>query len=183
MGRYTTASRAWVAWLAIAAAGVSILSGPPTTATSSDWLLLGLLAICGATAHLFPVRSALGGATYTVTNVFLITGAAILPPQLLTLLAILALTPERWRRRGRPGLMMGWLFNVSQSALALHVGGAWVHFAGVHSLSNWQDVLVLLIGAALFTATQDILVGVIISLQSRTPLFSSDTFRLPALLS
>src|SRR5207245_5789892 len=116
MGRYTTASKAWVAWLAIAATAMTMLSGSPTTATGMDWLALLLFAVAGATAHLFPVRSALGGATYMLTNVFLIAGAAVLPAPLLTPLAILALTPERWRRRGRPGLMIGWLFNVSQSA-------------------------------------------------------------------
>src|SRR5919198_2720858 len=120
MGRYTTASLAWVAWLAVAATAMTMLSGPPSAATRIEWIALALFAATGATAHLFPVRSALGGATYTLTNVFLITGAVVLPPSLLTPLAVLALTPERWRRRGRPGFLIGWVFNVSQTAVALH---------------------------------------------------------------
>src|SRR5205085_634379 len=113
------------------------------------WVALLLFAVAGATAHLFPVRSALGGATYMLTNVFLIAGAAVLPAPLLTPLALVALTPERWRRRGRPGLMIGWLFNVSQSAVALHVAGAFVHLVGVTNVASVNELFVLVLAATL----------------------------------
>ncbi len=183
MRRYTTASLAWVAWLAIAATALTILSGPPSAATSAEWLALTLFALGGATTHMFPVRSALGGATYTLTNVFLITGAVVLPAPLLTPLAILALTPERWRRRGRPGLLIGWVFNVGQSALALHAAGAVARAFGVRAEGTPIELLALLAAAIVFTVAQDVMVGVMIALQSRTSIFSSDVFRLPALLS
>jgi len=183
MGRYTTASKAWVGWLAFAAVAATLLRGLPTDATPADWLALALFAVCGAVVHLFPIKSALGGATFTLTNVFLIGGAAILPTSLLTPLAILALTPERWRRRGRPGLLIGWVFNVSQSTVALHVAGFWVQSAGVGNPADPRNLLVLLVGAVVFTLVQDILVGVMIGLQSGASIRNTDTFRLPALLS
>ena len=61
------------------AVGVSVLVGAPHDISSEAWIALALLGTCGAVAHLFPVRSARGGATYTLTNVFLIAGAACLP--------------------------------------------------------------------------------------------------------
>ena len=183
MGQYTTGAKAWVAWLTLGAAAATALSGDPRTASLHDWLVLAVIAACGATAHQFPARSALGGATFTLTNVFLLTGAVNLPPALLTPLAALALTPERWRRRGRPGLLIGWLFNVSQTAIALHVASAVIQHTATGSVSTVLDVLALLVAAGLFTLVQNVLVGVIISLQSGTPIFASDTFTMPALLS
>jgi hypothetical protein len=183
MRPFSTASKAWVAWLTALAVGVSVVVGAPRDISAEAWIALALLGGCGAVAHLFPVRSARGGATYTLTNIFLIAGAACLPLSLLTPLAIIALTPERWARRGRPGMFIGWSFNVAQSALALHVAGSWLHWLGVAEPGSAKQVVGLAIAAALFTIVQDVLVGVVISLQKGTPFFRAATFSLPALLS
>ena len=58
MRPFSTASKAWVAWLTALAAGVSVLVGAPHDVSSEAWIALALLGACGAVAHLFPVRSA-----------------------------------------------------------------------------------------------------------------------------
>src|SRR4029077_5282552 len=124
----------------LAAVAITILAGPPVSERPLDWVALGLLVLCGGIGPRFPLRSAMNPATYELTNVFVVAGAVLLPPGLLTLLALLVLTPESWRDRSRPGALVRWLFNVSQTLIATQAAGAVVRAAGdpqLDSLSHW----------------------------------------------
>src|SRR5438132_14391706 len=123
MRGFSRASKGWVACLTAIAVVVTWQVGTPRSVPAETWIAFALLSGCASIAHLFPIRSARGGATYTLTNVFMVAAAATLPTTLLTLLAVIAITPERWSRRGKPGLAIGWLFNLSQTAIALHAAG------------------------------------------------------------
>src|SRR5919201_5684505 len=120
MGRYTPGARIWVDLVALAAVVATLLAGNPLDADSRGWVELALLASCAAIAHVFPIRSASNGVTYQVTNVFLVAAALTLPRELLTLLPVVALSADTWQQRRRPGTAFRWIFNVSQTVLAVH---------------------------------------------------------------
>ncbi|MBI3974507.1 MAG: diguanylate cyclase [Chloroflexi bacterium] len=185
MKRYRFSTHVWIVLVA-AAALVGTVAGtrgelPPHVA----WLALGALAVCAAIAHLFPIRSAADGATasYQVTNVFLIAGGVVLPPSLITALVVLALTPQAWLRRDRPGTVVRWLFNVSQTVVAGQLAQAWVAALDLHHLGGVPDLVVLVGAGAVFTIAQAMLVGVAIALQSRIPLYRVETLSPAALLA
>lgn len=172
-----------------AALTVTALRALPFSAALTDWLLLGVLILGAAIAHAFPIRSAFDGATYRLTNVFVVAGAVILPASLLTLLPVLALLPDSWRKRQSAGVWVRWLFNVAQTVLAAHAASAWVQWltiaggSGEVSFSDLRPLAALLGAALLFTLLQEVLVGMAIALNSRIPLLRADTLTLPALLS
>src|SRR2546423_9442821 len=118
MTRFPPAARAWVGLVATLAMATAIVAGPPLDQAWTDWLLLGLIAAAAATAHLFPIRSALGGASHRLTNVFVIAGAVLLPLSLVAVLPVLAIGPERWQHRKRSGALFGGIFNIGQTILA-----------------------------------------------------------------
>ncbi len=132
MGNEKPGVRYWVAAVAVAAIVVTVWVSRSFTATLMDALALGLLSLCAALAHLFPIRSASDGASYRLTNVFVIAGAIILPTDLLTPLAALAVLPDVWQRRhrGLGRVLLGWVFNLSQTSLAAHAAGAWASGIG-----------------------------------------------------
>lgn len=182
MGRYTFAARIWVGTVAMAAVVVTALQVPQTAPIPADWLALTLLALCAAVAHVFPIRSASDGASYRLTNVFVVAGAVILPPVLLPPLCLLAITPDSWLRRRSPGGPVRWVFNGSQTALAAYATSASIGWIGGRELDDLRDVAVLLGGATLFTLVQAILVGLVISFNSHVPPLRADTFAPSALL-
>lgn len=181
MGHYTPAAKVWigvVSVIALVTTGVNMLS---SFAPLASWVGLLLLGACAGIAHIFPTRSAYGGTTYRITNVFVMAGAIFLPPALLTLLAIIALTPDSWRGRARPGARVRWLFNVSQLAVAAHVAALWISFTGADQIRTVFDLPLLLIAVSLFAVAQAALVAVIISLNSEVPFLRTGVFSLSAL--
>ena len=114
MGRYTSAALIWVATVSLVAVGVTTVLLPgASSAGPSEWMALAFLALCAAAAHVFPIRSASDGASYRLTNVFVLAGAVMLPPGLLSPLVLIAISPETFLRRRRPGVWIRWAFNVS----------------------------------------------------------------------
>jgi diguanylate cyclase (GGDEF)-like protein/putative nucleotidyltransferase with HDIG domain len=182
MGRYTLGAKIWigaVTGLAVLATAARLDAAAPTPI---QWLALALLALAAAAAHVFPIRSAVNGATYRMTNVFVIAGAVVLPAALVALVPALAMTPDSWRGRRRPGVVKRWLFNVSQAVLTAQIAGALVTWTGAARLSTPVDLVGLIGAAAAFTLTQATMVGVIIALNSNIPLARAGTFAPPALL-
>jgi diguanylate cyclase (GGDEF)-like protein/putative nucleotidyltransferase with HDIG domain len=147
----------------------------------------GLPLASSAVAQQSPItfrsESALDGKTYHMTNVFVVAGALVLPPGLLTFLPLIALSPKSRADRRRPGAGIRWLFNIAQTTLAVHAAGAAAQWLETGSLRQ-HDILLLpgLAGAvALYALLQATLVGVIIALNSRTPLLRTGVFALTAL--
>src|SRR5688572_22476993 len=133
MGKGKPAVTVWICTVTAAAAlvtAITVLLTERSTWTFEPFLALGLLALCAAVAHWFPIKSATDGVSYKLTNVFVLAGAIILPPALLALLAMLATAPELWQRRHRPRVLVGWVFNVSQTLLAAQVAGIWARWIG-----------------------------------------------------
>jgi diguanylate cyclase (GGDEF)-like protein/putative nucleotidyltransferase with HDIG domain len=183
MGQYAPAARAWVRLVALAAISITVLGLQPFTATLADWSALGLLATCAAVAHVFPIRSAADGASYRMTSIFVIAAAAILPPGLLSLVAVAAISPENWLRRRSSGLAVRWLFDVAVTTVAAHAAGGLVRWTGSQQMSDAYDLIVLVGAAALFTLAQAALEGVATASNARTPIAQVNTFALPALVS
>jgi diguanylate cyclase (GGDEF)-like protein/putative nucleotidyltransferase with HDIG domain len=185
MRRFSRLTLAWVGMMVVAAIAATTISLLSTSATRGDWLILAVLALCGAIANIYPITSAFGGASYRLTNVSVIAGAIILPPGLVALLPLLAITPELWVHRDRPRerLIVGWSFNVSATTISALVASLLIHRFDGYALSDLRDLLVLLVAVTLFTLVSALLVGVVIALHSRIPLPRVDTFTGPALLS
>jgi diguanylate cyclase (GGDEF)-like protein/putative nucleotidyltransferase with HDIG domain len=198
MGRDHIAIQVWAWTFAVTVAAVAVsagamlgmhshddLAGAAVTLAESDWLVFWILAACATAANRFSTKSARGGASFRFTNVFIIAGAVLLMPPMLTALPILATAPDLLLRRDRPKarVLVGWLFNAAQAVLAAQGAGLWVHWLGGHDLAGVLDVAVLLGGAMVFTLIQAVLVGVVIALDRRIPIRRADTFTLPALLS
>jgi diguanylate cyclase (GGDEF)-like protein/putative nucleotidyltransferase with HDIG domain len=185
MGRYRPAVRYWIAAVALAAAAVTAATLRPHTAGTDDWLTFALITLCAALANVFPIKSASDGASLRLTNVFIIGGAVILPPGLLSLLPAFAIAPDLWlhRRRPRGRLLLGWTFNVAQTILAIHAAGAVVSRAGGLRVTDVHDLAVLVGATVAFTVTQELLVGVVIALSSRIPITRVPIFGGPTLLS
>jgi len=171
-----------VAATAMTAVAATLLHPQAFAAAPSDWLVLALLALCAACAHMFPVRSASNGAVYPMTNVFVIAGAVLLPPGLAALLPVLALTPDSWRSRRSPGALIRWTFNISQTALAAYAAGSLVRWAGVRELHGIPELAVVVVAAALFVVAQAAMVGVAIASNSRISFRRTGVFDPPALL-
>ncbi len=183
MSRYTPSAQAWIDGIALSAVVVSVLAGIPFDVSPAQWLALLLLMVGGAFAHLFPIRSTFNGATFQVTNVFLVAGAVILPAPLLTPLVLVSMTPGAWLQRHRPGTLVRWAFNTAQTALAVHGAAAVSRLTHGAQLNDLNDLAGLVLTAAVFTVVQEALVGVVISLNHRKPLLTTDTFTLSSMLS
>ena len=182
MQRYNVATRIWIGIVLAASLAITILRLQPHGVTGSELAALATLALCAAVASAFPIRSASGGAVYHLTGIFFVAGAVILRPAFCTLLPILALTPDTWRGRHRPGALVRWTFNIAQTVVAMHVTGMWFDWVAGGQIGDPRGLVALLGASILFTFTQAVLVGAIISLQSGVPFLRSDTFALPALL-
>src|SRR6266851_4019241 len=182
MGRYTPAARLWIVLVALAAVTLVVRTFPSATPSVSDWLVLALLAVCAAAAHHFPIRSADNSAVFAMTNVLLIAGALILPPGLVGLLPVLALTTQSLLRRHVAGESVRWLFNTAQTTLAALAAASLVEWAGGRSLHDPRSLALGLVAGALFVMAQATLVGIVIALNSRIPLAQAATFSRPALL-
>ena len=183
MSRYPLSTRLWVAATAIFAALVAATAARSLHPTPGDWLALGLLAFCAGLAHAFPINSARSTATYPVTNVFLVAGAAVLPPGLLPLLPLLVMSADSFRTRARPGTGMRWVFNVAQTVLAAEAASFCVQLVGGASVEEPLSLLGLAGAAVVFTLAQALLVGIVISLTSGRPLRTVDTLAPAGLLS
>ncbi|MFN8513109.1 MAG: diguanylate cyclase [Thermomicrobiales bacterium] len=182
MGRYTPAARVWVITIVLVGLAISVADLDGAQGVGAVWPALIVFALCATVAHGFPIKSAFDGATYQLTNIFLVAGAIILPPGLLLLLPLAAITPNVWRQRQRPGAVVRWAFNVSQTALAMqitHLGTEVLRALPV----AYAELLSLLGGAILFTVSQALIVGMVIACQSKLPLARADTLAQPALLS
>ncbi|MBI3973345.1 MAG: diguanylate cyclase [Chloroflexi bacterium] len=211
MGREQVSLRVW-AWtlaVAIAAATMSVAmvmrfhphgasdvghAGPAEVVTlvgvagalaRSDWAVFGLFVFCAAVANKLSTKSAAGGTSFRFTSVFIIAGAVLLPPAMLTLLPVLAVAPDWWLRRHRPRarVLVGWIFNAAQTVLAAQTASLWVHWLRGYDAAGVLNVAVLLGAAAIFTLIQAVLVGAVIALDRRIPITRADTFTVPALLS
>src|SRR5262245_28699025 len=111
MGRYTPGARVWVTVVAAGGFAATLHAVANTSASATDWLVLALLAVCAAISHHFPIRSADGSATFAITNILLVAGAVALPPGVVALLPLIALTPQSWLRRDVAGEWVRWAFN------------------------------------------------------------------------
>jgi diguanylate cyclase (GGDEF)-like protein len=180
--RYTPATWLWIGLVTLAAVSVTVRAFQESRVTSTDWLVLGLLAVCAAAAHHFPIRSADGSATFAITNVLLIAGAIILPPGLVGLLPVLALSPQSWLRRHAAGELARWVFNTAQATLAVLAAATLVEWAQGRSPHDPRSLAVGLGAGATFIVVQATLVGIVIALNSGIPLARAATFARPALL-
>src|SRR5687768_10174132 len=115
MARYTPGARAWIIIVAVACAAATLLRLDPAAVNSAHLTALVLLTTCAAVASAFPIRSALGAASFQLASLFFIAGSVILPSSFCTLLPLLALTPGTWRRRHTQGVWVRWTFNVTQT--------------------------------------------------------------------
>jgi diguanylate cyclase (GGDEF)-like protein len=183
MQRYNVPTRIFICLVVAASIAITMVRLQPREVTGPELAALACLALGAAIASAFPIRSASGGAVYHLTGIFFVAGSIILRPAFCTLLPVLALTPETWRRRDRPGALARWLFNTAQTVLAMHVTSAWFDWLAGGHIGDARGLVALLGASVLFTLAQAVLVGAIISLQSRTPFLRSDTFAVPALLS
>ncbi len=182
MSRYTPAARVWVITIVLVGLAISLVSLEGAQGAGASSTALIVFALCAAIAHAYPIKSAFDGATYQLTNIFLVAGAIILPPGLLLLLPLAAITPNLWQQRKRPGAVVRWAFNVSQTVLAMqitHLGVVELRLAPFAQ----SELLALLGGAILFTVSQALIVGMAIACQSKVPLARADTLAGPALLS
>jgi diguanylate cyclase (GGDEF)-like protein len=178
VGSVTTVAVAVTAWSIVA--DIAAWNVP-----ARAFLMLALLAACAAVAHAYPIRSATDAATYSLTNVFIVAGASVLPASLITPLVFAALLPDSWRQRHRPGALLRLAFNISQASLAAHVAGVWVRTVSGDRMGDVQNLehIIGLAGApVLFTLAQALLVGVAIALQSGIPLHRVDTLAPTSLL-
>lgn len=152
--------------------------------TPLDWAAVLLLAICAAIAHRFPISSASSSSSIRLTPIFVVAGSAILPIGLLTPLALLTIAPDLWFRRHRPRVLVGWVFNAAQSAVGAHAAALIIAtFGRPGQLESVTDLAVLLAAAATFMLLQEVLVAVVVAIDTRTPLTRSSLFTQPALLS
>src|SRR5688500_2511229 len=185
MGRYSQTALIWVATVALAAVGLTTVHLAAALRVDLQyWLAVGFLALCAGVAHIFPIRSATDGASYRLTNVFVLAGAIVLPSALLSPLVVLAISPETLLRRRRPGALVRWAFNVSQTAVAAHAANALASAIGAAGVPLEGRIVALLgmtSAAAVFTLLQAVLVGLVISLNSRIPLTRADTLTPTAL--
>jgi len=173
----------WVGATAILAGAATALSSTTLAASTPEILALGVLGVCAAIAHRFPIASPFQAASFRLTHVFVVAGAVVLPPYLLTPLVLLAISPDLWFRRHRPRVLFGWVFNVAQTSLSAHAAALWIAMAGHPRLTSPLDLLILLSGAALFSLIQEALVAVVVALDTQTPLRRSTLFSQPALIS
>ncbi len=183
MRRYTPAARIWIVTVTAVTIVVSVLMARYQPVAPRDWLTLGILGVCAAVAHFFPIRSTSNEASFRLTNVFIIAGAIILPVNLLTLLAIIALAPESWRDRRRTSGIVRWVFNTAQAALAANVSGFLVHAFSMRHLADLSDLMVIVGGAICFIIVQNLIVGVAMSLHFRTALWNADVLQWTALVT
>jgi diguanylate cyclase (GGDEF)-like protein len=183
MQRYNVPTRIFICLVVVASIAITLVRLQPRAVTGPELAALVCLALGAAIASAFPIRSASGGAVYHLTGIFFVAGSLILRPAFCTLLPVLALTPETWRRRQRPGALARWMFNTAQTVLAMHITGLWFDSLAGSQIGDARGLVALLGASILFTLAQAVLVGAIISLQSRTPFLRSDTFAVPALLS
>lgn len=175
---------AWVTLVVALATGATLSRLSTQLALEpADWLAFAGLAACASIAHRFPIRFTFDGASFRLTHVFVVAGAIVLPPALITPLALVAISPDLWFGRHRPRVVLGWLFNVAQTAISAHAAASLIRVVGGPQLVGPVDLLVLLVGAALFTAVQEVLVAVIVALDSRTPISRTGLFNQPALVS
>ncbi|HEU5318407.1 MAG TPA: diguanylate cyclase [Chloroflexota bacterium] len=169
MGKGKPKVTAWIVAVTVSAVLATALTFGTGTYGVEAFLAVVVLALCAAIAHWFPIRSAADGVSYKLTNVFVLAGAIIAPAGLLPVLVALATTPELWQRRHRPRVLIGWIFNLSQTLLAAQFAGLWAHWLGGQHLDDVVDLAGLLGSAVLFNAAQAVLVGVIIALDSGIP--------------
>jgi diguanylate cyclase (GGDEF)-like protein/putative nucleotidyltransferase with HDIG domain len=83
-----------------------------------DWAIFGVLASAAALAQLFPARTP-RDQTYATAVIFLATGALLLPPELIPLMAVIQHVPEWLKIRYRWYLQT---FNICNWTLALLAG-------------------------------------------------------------
>jgi GGDEF domain-containing protein len=183
MREFRPAAKLWVEVVVLAAISTTIGTHQLFGLDKSNWIAFGLLAVCAAFAHVFPIRPAFDNVTYHLTNAFMIAAAMLLAPYQAALLPALALAPDLWLRRGVPGVPVFWAFNASQTSIATLATLAWLRWTGAQQLDDGRDVATLLVGVGIFTLVQAVLVGVVVSLNSRRPLLQAGTLSRGALLS
>jgi len=181
VGRYTIGARVWVGITSGIALLLATWSLRDLGLTQSDLIAFAVLSICGGIAHGFPIRSIFDGASIRLTNVFIVAGAAVLPVGLVTLLPIAAITPDTIIKRRNPGALTRWSFNVSQTVIASLATSIFVRWASGAAQDDLLYLGALVVAALLFSAVQALMVGIVISLNSRIPLRQADTFTLPHL--
>lgn len=96
--------------LVVAAAAVFSVPFHLQPATQTDWLICAVLTACAGAAQMLPVQTPAFQAYYT-TTVFFVSGALLLPPQLLALMIILSHLPE-WARYRYPWYIQ--TFNIAK---------------------------------------------------------------------
>lgn len=183
MGRYTSSARAWIAVVTAAAIVVAGLSVASLRATPANIAIFTLLGACAAVAHLFPVRMGWGGRSFHVTNALLVPGGLLLPIGLAVVLPLVALSPSSLRARRRPGEAFRWTYNVSQTTLAIAALTVVAHALHVQGANE----LALLFGACIagiaFLVVQEMLVTIVIALNTHGSALSALTLDRTGLLS
>jgi diguanylate cyclase (GGDEF)-like protein len=174
---------AWVDLIVLAALAATFGAHQLLPTQDGSWAALALLLVCAAVAHAFPIRPAFDNVTYHLTGAFVLAGAMLLSPVQLAVLATFSIASDLWLRRRMPGVWVLWAFNAAQTTIASLVVLLWLRWAHTRQLETLQDTVVLVVGVALFTFIQALLVGVVVALNSRKSLFSAGTFSRAALLS
>ncbi|HWI53359.1 MAG TPA: diguanylate cyclase [Symbiobacteriaceae bacterium] len=182
MRRYTPEALWFIAGAAALALtgiwGATSISGP-----APSFLALATLTVGACLAHLYPIRSAREGAFYVLSNVFLFAGVELLPPYLFAVLAAAALVPLTWNQRRRPGALIRFVFNASQSTLAMLSAWSIIVMGGALWEGAFAEVGLVLAAIIMFTAVQTGCVAVIIALNSRIPIARVEGIDLISFLS
>lgn len=174
----------WIGAVVLVASILTLQAPSPLASAPMEWLALLVLALCAAIAHRFPISSPSSNSSFRLTPVFVVAGCAILPVGLLAPLAVLTIAPDLWFRRDRPRVLVGSVFNTAQSTVSARAAALIIaNFGRPGQLDSVLDLVVLLAAAAMFMLIQEILVAVVVAIDSRTPLSRSSLFAQPALLS
>ncbi|HWI64385.1 MAG TPA: diguanylate cyclase [Symbiobacteriaceae bacterium] len=182
MRRYTPEALWFIAGVA-ALAAVGIWGAMGVGGPQPSYLPFFALTAGACLAHLYPIRSAREGAFYVLSNVFLFAGVELLPPLQFAGLGILALVPLTWTQRKRPGALIRFTFNASQSILAMLAAWSILRLGAAMSQHSVTQVGLILVAIVMFTAVQTACVVVIIALNSRIPLSRVEGINLTGFIS
>jgi diguanylate cyclase (GGDEF)-like protein/putative nucleotidyltransferase with HDIG domain len=111
-------------WLVVAAAAAAALPlAARVHATTPDWTMFVVLAICVAVAQIFIVVTP-ANQSYHTTGVFLLPAALLLPPELVALIAFVQHVPD-WLKRRLPFHIQA--FNIANYTVATLAAWAVAH--------------------------------------------------------
>jgi diguanylate cyclase (GGDEF)-like protein/putative nucleotidyltransferase with HDIG domain len=182
MARFRPVTRVWFVACALAAAFSSSVALREPGIVSADWLGLGLLGLCAATAHRFPIKSS-SAASSRLTNIFLVAGALTLPTALIAPLVLCALIPDTVIGKRRAAIVVRLIANAPPTILACQLAATFMQQADIVRIVAPFDLGVALVAAFALTMGQNLLIGVGMALEARLPLFRVETLSRLALLT